>query len=104
MGNCGSPIEIEEGWLVLTHGVGKARTYCMGAALLDRDDPSRLLARTARPLLEPDADERGGYVPNVVYSCGALVRGRTLLLPYGVADNYSKLGTVDLDDLLRAMN
>ena len=104
MGNCGSPIEIEEGWLVLTHGVGRARTYCLGAALLDRDDPSRLLARTPQPLLEPNEEERGGYVPNVVYSCGGMVRDRTLLLPYGVADNYVELATVDLDDLLRAMS
>lgn len=104
MGNCGSPIEINEGWLVLTHGVGRARRYCMGAALLDRDDPSRVLARTERPILEPDGDDRGGYVPNVVYSCGGMVRGRSLLLPYGIADNYAALGTVDLDALLRVMS
>ena len=104
MGNCGSPIEIAEGWLVLTHGVGRARTYCLGAALLDRDDPSRLLARTPRPLLEPNEEERGGYVPNVVYSCGGMVRDRTLLLPFGVADDYAELGTVELNDLLRAMS
>ena len=104
MGNCGSPIEIDEGWLVLTHGVGKARRYCMGAALLDRADPSRLLARTPKPLIEPSGDERGGYVPNVVYTCGGMARGRTLLLPYSVADEYTAIGTVDLDDLLRAMS
>lgn len=104
MGNCGSPIEIAEGWLVLTHGVGKTRSYCMGAALLDRADPSRVLARTPKPLLEPDGGERGGYVPNVVYSCGGMVRDRTLLLPYGIADNYAAMGTVDLDDLLQAMS
>jgi predicted GH43/DUF377 family glycosyl hydrolase len=104
MGNCGSPIEIDEGWLVLTHGVGPARSYCMGAALLDRDDPSRLLARTQEPMLQPDILEGGGYVPNVVYSCGGMVRGRSLLLPYGVADNYAAMGNVDLDDLLRTMN
>ena len=103
MGNCGSPIEIDEGWLVLTHGVGRARRYCMGAALLDRDDPSRVLARTPEPLLEPDGNERGGYVPNVIYSCGGMVRGRSLLLPYGVEDNYAAMGSVDLDRLLGAM-
>jgi predicted GH43/DUF377 family glycosyl hydrolase len=103
MGNCGSPIEIAEGWLVLTHGVGRARRYCIGAALLDRDDPSRVLARTPEPLLEPDDSERGGYVPNVIYSCGGMVRGRSLLLAYGVADNYAAMGTVDLDRLLGAM-
>lgn len=104
MGNCGSPIEIEEGWLVLTHGVGQARRYCIGAALLDRAYPTRLLARTFKPLLEPDEGDRGGYVPNVVYSCGGMVRDRTLLLPYGVADNYAAMGTIDLDELLRLMD
>ena len=103
IGNCGSPIEIDEGWLVLTHGVGRARTYCLGASLLDKADPSRVLARTARPLLVPSDDDRGGYVPNVVYSCGGFVRDRTLLLPYGIADNYSALATVELGALLAAM-
>ena len=103
IGNCGSPIEIEEGWLVLTHGVGVVRNYCMGAALLDRDDPSRVIARTPRPFLEPSPDDRDGYVPNVVYSCGGLVRGRTLLLPYGIADEYTGFCTVEIDRLLSAM-
>jgi predicted GH43/DUF377 family glycosyl hydrolase len=103
IGNCGSPLEIEEGWLLLTHGVGVVRNYCMGAALLDRDDPSRVLKRTARPLLEPSPDDRDGYVPNVVYSCGGLVRGRTLLLPYGIADDYTAFASVDLDALLDSM-
>jgi predicted GH43/DUF377 family glycosyl hydrolase len=103
MGNCGSPLEIDEGWLVLTHGVGRARRYCIGAALLDRADPTRLLARTGRPLLEPGDDDGGGYVPNVVYSCGGMIRGRSLLLPYGFADNYCALGVVDLDQLVAAM-
>ncbi|MEN2785379.1 glycoside hydrolase family 130 protein [Sphingomonas qilianensis] len=103
LGNCGSPIEIEEGWLVLTHGVGTVRNYCIGACLLDRDDPSRVLARTPLPLIHPSAKERDGYVPNVVYSCGALVRERTLLLPYGVADDFATFATVGLDDLLAVM-
>jgi predicted GH43/DUF377 family glycosyl hydrolase len=103
IGNCGSPIEIDEGWLVLTHGVGVARTYCIGASLLDKADPSKLLARTAKPVLEPDNDARDGYVPNVVYSCGALVRDRTLLLPYGVADNFAAFATVKLDELVKTM-
>jgi predicted GH43/DUF377 family glycosyl hydrolase len=103
MGNCGSPIEIDEGWLLLTHGVGVARTYCIGACLLDKEDPSRVLARTPSPLLAPDAGARDGYVPNVVYSCGALVRDRTLLLPYGVADNFAAFATVKLDELVKAM-
>lgn len=103
LGNCGSPIEIEEGWLVLTHGVGAVRNYCIGACLLDRDDPTKLLARTPRPLLEPSAKERDGYVPNVVDSCGGLVRNRMLLLPFGVADNFSTIATVSIDPLLAVM-
>lgn len=103
LGNCGSPIEIEEGWLLLTHGVGVARNYCIGAALLHRADPTRVLGRLARPLIEPSAGDRDGYVPNVVYSCGGTVRGRMLLLPYGVADNYTRFATIQLDDPVAAM-
>jgi predicted GH43/DUF377 family glycosyl hydrolase len=103
MGNCGSPIEIDEGWLVLTHGVGMVRNYCMGACLLDKDDPSRLLARTPEPILKPGLDERDGYVPNVVYSCGSVVHDRMLLLPYGVADNFATFAQVGIDALLDAM-
>ena len=100
IGNCGSPIEIDEGWLVLTHGVGSVRNYCIGAALLDRDDPARVLGRMALPLVHPSPKERDGYVPNVVYSCGGLVHDRTLLLPYGVADTFTTFAHVALDDLL----
>jgi len=103
MGNCGSPIEIDEGWLVVTHGVGLVRNYSMGAALLDRDDPSRVLARTPEPILSPSPKERDGYVPNVVYSCGAMVHDRTLLLPYGIADNFAAFATCPVDDLLKVM-
>lgn len=103
IGNCGSPIELPEGWLVLTHGVGMIRNYCIGACLLDKDDPSKVLARLPDPLLEPTACQRDGYVPNVVYSCGALLRGRDLLLPYGVADTYTAFATVEIDPLLAAM-
>jgi predicted GH43/DUF377 family glycosyl hydrolase len=103
MGNCGPPIEIDEGWLVLTHGVGMVRNYCVGACLLDRDDPSKLIARTPRPLLRPSPGERDGYVPNVVYSCGGLVHDRTLLLPYGVADSFTGFATCEVDALLGAM-
>jgi predicted GH43/DUF377 family glycosyl hydrolase len=103
MGNCGSPIEIDEGWLVLTHGVGMVRNYCIGACLLDRDDPSQVLARTAEPILRPAEGDRDGYVPNVVYSCGAMANGRTLLLPYGVADSYATFATLQIDDLIGAM-
>ena len=103
MGNCGSPIEIEEGWLVLTHGVGTVRNYCIGACLLDKDNPSKLLARTPRPVLAPSPHERDGYVPNVVYSCGALVVGRKMLLPYAVADSFTAFATADIDNLLSVM-
>jgi predicted GH43/DUF377 family glycosyl hydrolase len=103
VGNCGSPLEIDEGWLVLTHGVGPVRNYCIGACLLDRDDPSRVIARTPRPILEPSPDERDGYVPNVVYSCGAMAHGRDLLLPFGVADSFTAFATAKIDDLLAAM-
>jgi len=103
MGNCGSPIEIDEGWLVLTHGVGMVRNYAIGAALLDKHDPSKVLARTAKPILRPSPKERDGYVPNVVYSCGAMVHDRTLLLPYGIADNFAAFATCAVDDLLGAM-
>ncbi len=103
IGNCGPPIEIDEGWLVITHGVGTVRNYCLGAALLDKDDPSKLLARTPQPILEPSPNERDGYVPNVVYSCGSLARGRDLLLPYGVADSFTGFATCSIDDLLARM-
>jgi predicted GH43/DUF377 family glycosyl hydrolase len=103
IGNCGSPIEIEEGWLVLTHGVGSVRNYCIGACLLDRDDPGIIVKRMSLPLVHPSPKERDGYVPNVVYSCGGLVHDRTLLLPYGVADGFATFASVALDDLLAAM-
>lgn len=103
IGNCGSPIEIDEGWLLLTHGVGSVRNYCVGAALLDKDDPTKVLGRMTLPLVHPSPKERDGYVPNVVYSCGGLVHERTLLLPYGVADNFTAFAQVALDDLLGAM-
>jgi predicted GH43/DUF377 family glycosyl hydrolase len=104
MGNCGSPIELDEGWLVLTHGVGIMRNYCMGACLLDKADPGKLLARTPEPILRPSPDERSGYVPNVVYSCGAIVHDRTLLLPFGVADNFATFASCDVSELLKKMS
>ena len=100
IGNCGSPIELDEGWLVLTHGVGPMRTYGIGALLLDLDDPSKVLAQLDRPLLTPDASEQDGYVPNVVYSCGSLLHDGTLYLPYGIADQSLSFATVGVDDLL----
>jgi predicted GH43/DUF377 family glycosyl hydrolase len=103
LGNCGSPLEIDEGWLVFTHGVGMVRGYCIGACLLDKDDPSRVLARTASPLLFPSAEQRGGYVPNVTYSCGALLHGRRVLLPYAIGDEYTAFAVGSVDDLLSVM-
>lgn len=103
LGNCGSPIETSEGWLVLTHGVGPMRKYCIGAVLLDRDDPSKVIGRLREPLLRPEADEREGYVPNVVYSCGGLVHGGSLVLPYAVSDSASRFAIIPLEALLGAM-
>lgn len=103
LGNCGSPVETERGWLVLTHGVGPMRTYSIGALLLDLDDPTRVVGRLASPLLTAVGDERSGYVPNVVYSCGAMRHGRTLVLPYGCSDSATRLALVDLDALLDAL-
>lgn len=103
IGNCGSPIETEAGWLVLTHGVGPMRKYSIGAALLDRQDPSKVLARLPEPLLSPNANEREGYVPNVVYSCGAMLHEGLLILPYAMADYATTFATIPLEELLRAM-
>lgn len=103
MGNCGSPIELDEGWLVFTHGVGLVRGYCIGACLLDKADPSRVLARTQSPLLFPSAEQRGGYVPNVTYSCGALLHERRLLLPYAIGDEYTAFALATVDDLLSVL-
>ena len=104
IGNCGSPIEIDEGWLTILHGVGMVRNYTIGACLLDKTDPTKVLARTARPLLYPTSETRDGYVPNVVYSCGSLLHSRQLLLPYGVADNFATFASVSIDELLGEMN
>jgi len=103
VGNCGSPIETEAGWLVLSHGVGPLRKYSIGAFLLDRDDPSRLIGRLKQPLLTPNEDEREGYVPNVVYSCGAVVHNGQLILPYAMSDYATTFGTISLNRLLSAM-
>ncbi|MCV7149702.1 glycoside hydrolase family 130 protein [Mycolicibacterium pyrenivorans] len=103
LGNCGPPIETEAGWLVLTHGVGPMRTYRIGAILLDLEDPTRILGRLRQPLLSPAADEQDGYVPNVVYSCGALVHAGTLVLPYGIDDSAIGVATVSMSELLAAL-
>ena len=103
MGNCGSPIETEAGWLVLSHGVGAMRKYCLGAFLLDLNDPTRVIGRLREPLLSPNEAEREGYVPNVVYTCGALLHGRELVIPYAMSDYATSFATVPLDELLEAM-
>ncbi len=103
MGNCGPPIELDEGWLLLTHGVGPMRRYSIGAMLLDKNDPSKVLGRTKRPLLEPLDEDRDGYVPNVVYTCGALKIGGDLFMPYGIADSSIGFAFIDLKALLAAM-
>ena len=103
IGNCGSPIETEAGWLVMSHGVGPMRKYCIGAFLLDLDDPTQVIGRLREPLLKAEGDERDGYVPNVVYSCGSLVRNRQLIIPYAMSDCATTFATVSLDEVLDAM-
>jgi Predicted glycosylase len=103
IGNCGSPVETPEGWLVLTHGVGPMRRYSIGAMLLDIDDPTRVRGQLAEPLIEPTQEERDGYVPNVAYTCGALVHGDRLVVPYGSADSSIGVAVVDLPRLLSTM-
>jgi predicted GH43/DUF377 family glycosyl hydrolase len=103
IGNCGSPIETEAGWLVITHGVGPMRKYCIGAALLDLHDPTKVIGRLREPLLEPEDNERDGYVPNVVYSCGSILHGRELILPFAISDRASAIASMPLDDVISAI-
>ena len=103
IGNCGSPIETDAGWLVLSHGVGPMRQYSIGAFLLDREDPAKVIGRLREPLLKPNQNEREGYVPNVVYTCGALVHNGELIIPYGLADHATGFATVPLAEVLAAM-
>jgi len=103
IGTAGSPIETEKGWLLITHGVGLVRTYTLGAILLDLDDPTRVIAYLDMPLLAPTEEEREGYVPNVVYSCGSIVHNGELIIPYGMSDYSSSFATVGLEDLLSEM-
>jgi predicted GH43/DUF377 family glycosyl hydrolase len=103
IGNCGSPIETAAGWLVITHGVGPMRKYCIGAALLDLHDPTKVIGRLREPLLVPEGTGREGYVPNVVYSCGSLVHGRDLILPFAMSDRATAIACVQLDELLAAL-
>jgi predicted GH43/DUF377 family glycosyl hydrolase len=103
IGNCGSPIELDEGWLLLTHGVGAMRKYSIGAVLLDKEDPSKIIGRIAHPLIAAAAEDREGYVPNVVYTCGAMRHGDLLFMPYGIADSAVGFAFVPIQELLAAM-
>jgi len=103
IGNCGSPILTDAGWLLFTHGVGAMRKYALGCALLDRDDPSKVLARSVEPVLTAENADRGGYVPNVIYTCGALLIGNRLLIPYGISDSAVGFATCTIDGLLDNM-
>jgi predicted GH43/DUF377 family glycosyl hydrolase len=101
IGNCGSPIETKEGWLIITHGVGAMREYVLGASLFDLEKPDIEIGRLKTPLLIPNADEREGYVPNVVYSCGSIVHNEDLVIPYAVSDYASTYATINLNNLLK---
>ncbi len=100
IGNCGSPMETEKGWLLLTHGVGAMREYCIGAILLDLNDPTRIIGELAEPLIVPNEYEREGYVPNVAYTCGAIIHNGLLVIPYAISDTSSGIATIKLSDLL----
>lgn len=103
IGNCGAPIELDEGWLLLTHGVGPVRRYSIGAVLLDKSDPSQVLARSREPLVHPQPSEREGYVPNVVYTCGAMRHKDRIILPYAISDTFSNFATLKIAALMNAM-
>ena len=103
IGTCGSPIELDDCWLLLTHGVGPVRKYSIGAALLDKKDPSKVLARSREPLVRPKSTEREGYVPNVVYTCGAMRHNDQIILPYAVSDTFSNFATIKIAALMQAV-
>ena len=103
LGNCGSPVEVDAGWLVLTHGVGALRTYSIGALLLDRDDPTKVIGRTSTPLITSDISTPGGYVPNAIYTCGSIVHGDNFVIPYAIADRAITVATVSVRALLATM-
>lgn len=104
VGNCGSPLETDEGWLVLTHGVGHMRQYCIGAMLLDLENPKKIIARLEEPLLAPREEEREGYVPNVVYTCGAIIHNNELVIPYAMSDIMCGIATIGVSDLINCMS
>ncbi len=103
IGNCGAPIELDQGWLLLTHGVGPVRKYSIGAVLLDKDDPSKVVARAREPLVRPEPSERDGYVPNVVYTCGAMRHNDRIILPYAVSDTFSNFATIKISALMQVL-
>jgi predicted GH43/DUF377 family glycosyl hydrolase len=100
IGNCGSPIETKKGWLLLTHGIGPMRKYCIGIELLDLNDPSKVIAKMEEPLISPTEEERDGYVPNVVYSCGSILVRDKLIIPYAASDSVSSIAVISLNELL----
>jgi predicted GH43/DUF377 family glycosyl hydrolase len=103
IGNCGSPLETKAGWLLLTHGVGPMRQYCIGATLLDLENPARIIGQTREPLLVPSGTERFGYVPNVVYSCGGMIHEGILVLPYAMSDVATSVALINVDELLETL-
>jgi len=103
IGNCGSPLETEKGWLLLTHGVGPMRKYCIGVSLLDPNDPAKIIGRLDEPLLAPREEEREGYVPNVVYSCGSIILNGELIIPYAISDSESHVASIPVDELLEKL-
>ena len=103
VGNCGAPLETDKGWLVITHGVGPMRKYCLGAMLLDLDDPTKVIGQLQEPLISPMDDEREGYVPNVVYSCGSIIHNGEVFIPYGISDEAARFATVNLETLLNKL-
>jgi predicted GH43/DUF377 family glycosyl hydrolase len=103
IGNCGSPVELDDCWLLLTHGVGPVRKYSIGAVLLDKKDPSKILARSREPLVRPEPTEREGYVPNVVYTCGAMRHADQIILPYAVSDTFSNFATIEIAALMQTI-
>jgi predicted GH43/DUF377 family glycosyl hydrolase len=103
IGNCGSPVELDDCWLLLTHGVGPVRKYSIGAVLLDKKDPAKVLARSREPLVRPESTEREGYVPNVVYTCGAMRHGDQIILPYAISDTFSNFATIRISALMQAV-
>ena len=103
IGNCGSPLETKEGWLVITHAVGAMREYVIGASLFDLDNPEKEIGRLKTPLMIPNEKEREGYVPNVIYSCGSIVHNNNLIIPYAMSDYASTYASINMDELLREL-